>query len=317
MLVYIFLLRGLHYVAFGVVLAVFIVGNADAAVVYYRVSEKKGTPLVVEKSKKSVTAPLPLKNGLPPKKVSPLKKVSQPQKTTVSAPAKKNQQTPKKQTNTSPKTTLKTAKTAPTTPSASVVKVSYNTKDVEKKSVSEVVNQKVIDPIFQREEEERKAARQATIDLLHRRWELEKEAADALVSKLTQNPSDQSYREKLRTEQKIQELYDQFSKLQTQVDFLETDIRNLGQGTDSKEIGTPTKSLSLQKTKFLLLRQQEDVLQQIELKENYITQLIELAKRDYEFTKRLHDSYTEKHNQTQQHIKTLQDELSALSKNKT
>ncbi len=267
----------------------------EATVIYYRVSEKKDTSTPLQKTQ--LKAP-PIKKTVTPAKSAPSikkpvtpatkKKAAVPatKKTTSSVVVKKNE--PAKQV------------------SATVVDFKVDVKNGEKKNVSEVVKQEVIDQVAQQQEAEKKAAREALIQLTKKRAELEKEAADALLSKLATNPGDASYREKMKQDQKIGELYSQFSKLQSQVDSLENDIRTLSkENTPLDTSSTTGRLMSLQKTKFLLLRQQEDLLQQIELKESYITQFVELAKRDYEFTKRLYDSYMEKYTQTQSFLKSL------------
>lgn len=293
-------MREIRYgIGIGVVclMTTFFCTPLDAAVIYYRVSEKKSAPTTISPQKKLTPKVTPVKKKTTAQvesKTLTKKPVTSIVKKVAPLPVKKSTNVPVK-------------KSGPEKPvSASIVDFKVNTLGVEKKNVSDVVKQEVVNQAAQREEAEKKAARETLIQLTKKRSELEKEAADALLPKLAVNPGDIAYREKLKKDQRIEELYDQFSKLQSQVDSLENDIRTLSkENTPSDTSSTTGKLMSLQKTKFLLLRQQEDLLQQIELKESYITQLVELAKRDYEFTKRLYDSYMEKYTQTQSFLKSL------------
>lgn len=148
-------------------------------------------------------------------------------------------------------------------------------------------------------------AQDLLITITQQRADLAKGAADALAGKLGANPATPEYRESLRKENKIPDLQNQFNKLQTQVDVLEHEIRVLQ--SDAKTTDIDSRTLALQKTKFLLLERQQDILQQIELKENYVDQLIDLARRDYDFTKRQHDELLGKVEQDVAFIKQLKE----------
>ena len=283
-------LRGFH-IGMCIGVCLIIIGTwtpVQGAVIYYRVSEKKNATVIPKvKAPQKITAQKKV-----PQKPIPVKK-----KTPTTITKKKTVPSPKK-----PIANIVKKDAPPAQTSASIVGLKVDTKN------SEVVSQKIVDVAAQQKEAQQKAAKETLIQLSVKRAELEKEAADALLPKLTNNPSDSTYREKLRQDHRIGDLYEQFNKLQSQVDSLESDIRSLSKESAPSDISGAGKLMSLQKTKFLLLRQQEDLLQQIELKESYITQLIELAKRDYEFTKRLHDSYMEKYNQTTNSVKSLKEE---------
>ncbi len=144
---------------------------------------------------------------------------------------------------------------------------------------------------------------ESLISLTQQRADLAKHSADGLLAQMKTNPYTPEFRDQLRRDNKIPDLQAQFNKLQSQVDTLEQEIRSLQ--SEAKTSDIDSRTLALQKTKFLLLQQQQDVLQQIELKENYVGQLVDLSRRDYDFVKRQYDELMQKYEQDTSFIKQL------------
>lgn len=156
--------------------------------------------------------------------------------------------------------------------------------------------------------------KQAFLDEMLQHAQFLKTQTDVLMTKIQQNPNASDYLDGLRKQQGISELQDQFKKLQEQIDAIEKDIRTLPQDPKNIDIA---KILSLQKTKFPLLQQQETLLQQIDLKESFVKQIADSTKREYDFNTQLYNTIAQKYMNEQALIQKLKQEIDALQKNET
>lgn len=236
------------------------------------------------------------------KKTTPPKKQvkTPPKKKTPSKPVqvKKTSQTPQKKTSSVIKVPKKEL-------SGEILDVTINQGDVLKKNEVLPAQQKDTSSLIAKQ-----SFLQERIDLS----QFLKTQADALMAKIQQDPNASDYLDTLRKQNGIPELQDQFKKLQDQVNGLEKDIQTASSGGTSIDL---SKTLSLQKTKFPLIQQQESILQQIELKENFTKQLYDSTKREYDFNSKLYNSLAQKYTSEQTAIQKLKNEIDALQKGET
>ncbi|GEM_PF-4239587 len=261
---------------------------------------KKPIPTQVKKSvTKTTTQPIV-------KKVTPVNKTA-PQKTTS---VKKQPATPVKKVVKKPAVSAKQelasevveVKTKPVTSTVPATKKEDVTKQSIEKQLSE--SKKQIEEIT-------RSAKQTFLEEMLSHSQFLKTQADTVMAKIQKNPHEPEYLENLRKQNGISELQDQFKKLQDQVDGIEKDIRALPQNTPNVDI---SKSLSLQKMKFELLQKQESILQQIELKENFVKQYWESQKGEYDFNSKLYNSLAQKFIAAQTLIKKLEQEIGVVQK---
>ncbi len=261
---------------------------------------KKQAPAQVKKMvPKTTTQPIV-------KKVTPVNKTS-PQKTTTvkkqpAAPVKKVVKKPAVSVKQELASEVVEVKTKPVTSSAPVPKKEDTAKQSVEKQIQEAKKQ---------QEEITRTAKQTFLSEVLSYSQFLKAQADIVMVKIQKNPHEPEYLENLRKQNGISELQDQFKKLQDQVDGIEKDIRALPQNTPNVDI---SKSLSLQKMKFELLQKQESILQQIELKENFVKQYWEAQKGEYDFNSKLYNSLAQKYIAAQTLIKKLEQEIGVVQK---
>lgn len=283
------------------------VATHDLATLEKKIEQQKKAAPLKKTAKPIKTTPVPVKKSIPKispapsaaKKISqPVKKVSQKNATTTT---KKGTSVKKAETKKQIETPKKTSTpVAPKELSGEVVEVKTKpVQDTKPPSQKQPIDQTL---------STKKNFLEETI--LHSKFI--KTQADSLMAKIQQNPGSPEYLEMLRKQNGIPELQEQFKKLQEQIDAIEKEIRAIPQNTINTDI---SKTLALQKTKFPLLQQQESLLQQIELKENFVKQTIDSTKKEYDFNSQLYNTLAQKYLNEQALIQKLQNEIDVLQKN--
>ncbi len=256
-------------------------------------------------------AAMPVKKTVPKTTSQPIVKKITPVNKTPSkkvAPVKKQAATPVKKVVKKPVVTTKQEL------AGEVVEVktkSVPSQELKKEDTAKQLVEKQLQESKKQLEEITRSAKQVFLEEMIKQAEFLKLQADTVMVKIQKNPYEPEYLENLRKQNGISDLQEQFKKLQDQIDGIEKDIRALPQNTPNVDI---SKSLSLQKMKFELLQKQESILQQIELKENFVKQFIESEKKEYDFNSKFYNSLAQKHIAIQVLIKKLEQELGLLQK---